>query len=149
MNGWYDAAYDDSQWELVKLPSAHGGQSVADESYYLRTKVRVGEFKYAELQMEALDPAGEVWINGVPAAVVKGREPKCIEVGEYLIPNQENIIAVRVKPYYAKLPMQHTPSDRYIGWFLGRTKLVLTEHQSHITEGLVHTTLLTDSEAVQ
>ena len=149
MNGWYDAAYDDSQWELVKLPSVHGGQSVADESYYLRTKVRVGEFKYAELQMEALDPAGEVWINGVPAAVVKGREPKCIEVGEYLIPNQENIIAVRVKPYYAKLPMQHTPSDRYIGWFLGRTKLVLTEHQSHITEGLVHTTLLTDSEAVQ
>ena len=149
MHNWYGAGYDDLQWESVSLPAVHGGQSVADESYYLRTKVKVGDFKYAELQMDALDPGGEVWINGVPAAVVKGREPKSIDVGEYLIPNQENIIAVRVKPYYAKHPMQHTPSDRYIGWFLGRTKLVLTGHQAHITQGLVHTVSLEAEKAVQ
>ncbi len=149
MDGWYDAEYDDSQWELVTLPSVHGGQSVADESYYLRTKIKIGDFKHAELQMEALDPAGEVWINGVPAAVLKGREPKSVDVGEFLIPNKENVIAVRVKPYYANYPMQHTPSDRYIGWFLGRTKLILTSHQAHITQGLVHTISLDPKSAVQ
>ena len=149
MENWPAASYDDSQWEVVSLPAAHGSQNVAGESYYLRTKVKVGSFRYAELQLEALDPAGEVWVNGQPAAVLKGKEPKCIEIGEYLIPNAENTIAVRVKPYYAKYPMQHTPSDRYIGWFLGRAKLVLTPHQAHITEALAHTTQLSDDRAVQ
>lgn len=149
MQNWAEPKYDDSKWTSVTLPSAHGGQSVAGESYYLRTKVKVGNFKYAQLDLEAIDPAGEVWINGVPAAVLKGREPKRVDVGEYLIPNAENTIAVRVKPYYAHYPMQHTSSDRNIGWFLGRTKLILTEQQAHITEGLAHTISLTDTEAVQ
>ena len=149
MVNWTGAAYDDSQWSKVTLPSVHGGQSVAGESYYLRTKVKVGDFKYAELQLDALDPGGEVWINGVPAAVLKGKEPKSIEVGEYLIPNADNTIAVRVKPYYSKYPMHHAPSDRYVGWFLGRTKLILTENQAHITESFAHTISLTSNEAVQ
>ena len=149
MENWSAASYDDSKWEAVTLPAVHGGQSVAGESYYLRTKVKVGDFKYAQLDLEALDPAGEVWINGVPAAVLKGREPKSIEVGEYLIPNAENTIAVKVKPYYAYYPMQHTSSDRHIGWFLGRAKLILTGQKAHITEGLAHTISLNDSEAVQ
>lgn len=149
MKGWTEPAYDDSQWTSVALPSVHGGQDVAGESYYLRTKVKVGDFKYAQLDLEALDPAGEVWINGVPAAVLKGREPKRIEITEYLMPNAENTIAVRVKPYYAKYSMPHTASDRHVGWFLGRTKLVLTGHDVHITEGLAHTVSLTGNEAVQ
>lgn len=149
MRDWSANDYDDSQWESVTLPAVHGGQSAAGESYYLRTKVKVGYFKYAELNLEALDPAGEVWVNGAPAAVLKGREPKRVEIGEYLIPNAENVIAVRVKPYYSRYPMLHSPSDRNIGWFLGRAKLVLTEHKAHITEGLVHTTSLSDTEAVQ
>ena len=149
MKDWATADYDDSQWELVSLPAVHGGQSVAGESYYLGTKVKVGKFQYAELKMESIDPAGEVWVNGVPAAVLKGKEPKSVEIGEYLIPDAENTIAIRVKPYYSKYPMQHSPSDRNIGWFLGRTKLVLTEHKAHITEGLVHTISLSSAEAVQ
>ena len=149
MTNWAESTYDDSQWNSVTLPAVHGGQSVADESFYLRTKVNVGNFKYAELQLDALDPGGEVWINGIPAAILKGKEPKCIEVGEYLIPNAENTIAVRVKPYYSKYPMLHAPSDRYIGWFLGRSKLILTDNQAHITEGFVHTTSLSSDKATQ
>ena len=55
MEDWTTASYDDSQWERVSLPAAHGGQNVAGESYYLRTKVKVGNFKYAELQLEAVE----------------------------------------------------------------------------------------------
>lgn len=149
MAAWAEAAYDDSKWELVSLPAVHGSQSVEGESYYLRTKVKVGDFRYAELCLDAIDPAGEVWVNGTPVAVFKGREPKKVEVGEYLIPNQENTIAVRVKPYYSQYPMHHAPSDRNIGWFLGRTKLILTSDKIHITESLAHTTKLSGSSAVQ
>ena len=149
MVNWTATTYDDTLWERVTLPAAHGGQYVAGESYYLRTKVKVGSYKYAELQLEALDPAGEVWVNGQPAAVLKGHEPKRIDISEYLIPNSENTIAVRVKPNYAHHPVLHTPSDHHIGWFLGRTKLVLTPQEIRITEGLAHTVQLTSTEAVQ
>ena len=47
MDGWQNEGYNDSIWEIVRLPSALGGQKAAGESYYLRTKVKVGEFTHA------------------------------------------------------------------------------------------------------
>ena len=120
MTGWQEEAYDDSAWQTVHLPSALGGLQAEGESYYLRKKVKVGDFKYAELQLETLDPAGEVWINGEVAAVLEGRQPRMLDVTRYLIPNQENLIAVRVKPYQATLRAIPAPSDPNRGWFLGR-----------------------------
>ena len=149
MQGWQTAGYNDEAWETVSLPSQHGGLKEAGESYYLRKKVRVGKFDAAHLEIETLDPAGEVWINGEPAAVLQGRQPRCLDISEYLVPDQENVIAVRVKPYFAKYPMLHTPTDHNLGWFLGRTALVLTSGQSRIAEGLVHTRSLSDESAVQ
>ena len=149
MQGWQTAGYDDEAWETVTLPSPHGGLKEAGESYYLRRTVRVGRFDKAFLNIEALDPAGEVWVNGEPAAVLRGRQPRSIDVSEYLIPEQENIIAVRVKPYFAEYPMLHTPTDHNLGWFLGRSSLVLTSGQSRIAEGLIHTSALTDEKALQ
>lgn len=149
MNGWQCAGYDDSQWKVVTLPSPHGSQHAEGENYYLRTSVEVGEFKYAALDIETLDPAGEVWVNGEPAAVLKGRIPRKIDITEYLVPNATNTIAIKVKPYFGKYPMHHSPSDMNIGWFLGRTKLILTKEVQHITEGLIHTTQLATDKAVQ
>lgn len=149
MAGWQNAGYDDSLWQTVMLPSSIGGLKSEGKSYYLRTKVMVGDFKYASLEIETLDPAGEVWVNGEIAAVLKGRQPRSIDVAEYLIPNQENTIAVRVKPYKAENTMHHAPSDLNIGWFLGRTKLVLTDDKAHIVENLVHTSSLDGDKAVQ
>ena len=149
MSGWQTATYDDSKWDIVTLPSALGGLKSEGESYYLRTKVHVGEFKYASLEIETLDPAGEVWVNGEIAAVLKGRQPRSVDVSEYLIPNAENTIAVRVKPYKAENTMLHAPSDLNIGWFLGRTELILTKTTSHIVRNLVHTSSLADDKAVQ
>lgn len=149
MEGWQSAGYDDTEWEVTTLPSPHGSLHAEGENYYLRTTVEVGEFKYAALDIETLDPAGEVWINGEPAAVLKGRIPRLIDITEYLTPNSTNTIAVKVKPYYGKHPMTHSPSDMNIGWFLGRTKLLLTKEEQHITEGLIHTAELSDDSAVQ
>ena len=149
MDGWQGAGYDDTLWEKVTLPSPHGSLHAEGENYYLRTLVEVGEFKCAFLDIETLDPAGEVWVNGEPAAVLKGRQPRLIDISEYLVPNSTNTIAVKVKPYYGKHPMTHSPSDMNIGWFLGRTKLILTNEQQYITEALVQTTDLSDDKAVQ
>ncbi len=149
MNGWQDAGYDDSAWELVELPSPHGGFRGAGEDYYLRTKVNVGEFKSASLVMETLDPGGEVWVNGRPAAVLNGRLPRNIDVSEYLIPGTENTIAVKVKPYYTDATVFHAPNDHNFGWFLGRSELVLTDGTGHILEGLVHTSSLYGQVAIQ
>ncbi len=149
MNGWQAGTYDDSSWELVRLPSPHGGFKGAGESYYLRTKVKVGDFRRASLNMETLDPGGEVWVNGVPVAILSGRLPRSIDVSGSLRPGQENTIAVKVKPYYTDATVFHCPNDHNIGWFLGRTELVLTDAVGSISEGLVHTASLDGSGVVQ
>lgn len=127
MQDWQSLDYDDSAWEPVVLPSSHGGLREKEENYYLRKKVRLGDFGRAILKLETMDPGGEVWVNGQPVAVINNRHPYDLDVTEYLERNQENVIAVRVKPYKANHRMLHSPSDPYIGWFLGRTTLVLTD----------------------
>ena len=149
MSGWNLDSYDDTRWQTVSLPAPHGGLKAEGESLYLRTKVETGAFKHASLEIESLDPAGEVWVNGEIAAVVRGRIPRSIDITEYLLPNSVNTIAVRVKPYVSQHPMHHAPSDHNIGWFLGRTSLILTDDTSYITENMVHTSSLNDSSAVQ
>ena len=149
MKDWQSVSYDDSSWELVRLPSSHGGFKSAGESYYLRTNVKVGDFRKATLRMETLDPGGEVWVNGEVAAVLNGRLPREVDVTEYLIPDKDNTIAVRVKPYYTDATVFHCPNDHNIGWFLGRTELVLTDEVGYISEGLVHTLSLDGQGALQ
>ena len=126
MQGWQSLDYDDSVWKQVTLPSSHGGLREKEESYYLRKKIHLADFERAVLKLETIDPGGEVWINGQPVAVINNRHPYDLDVTEYLQRNQENLIAVRVKPYKAAHRMLHSPSDPYIGWFLGRATLILT-----------------------
>lgn len=126
MQGWQSLDYDDSAWKQVTLPSSHGGLREKEESYYLRKKIHLADFERAVLKLETIDPGGEVWINGQPVAVINNRHPYDLDVTEYLQRNQENLIAVRVKPYKAAHRMLHSPSDPYIGWFLGRATLILT-----------------------
>lgn len=148
MNGWQNLYYDDTDWKTVELPSVHGGLQEKGESYFLRRKVKVGSFERANLKLETLDPGGEIWINGMPVAVINNRHPYNLDVTEYLIPNANNIIAVRVKPYKANHQMLHSPSDPYTGWFLGRTELLLTS-KCMIKDVFAHTSVLSDNRAIQ
>lgn len=147
--GWQGCRYDDSAWTPVTLPSAHGGTSQAGEDYYLRTRVRVEAFSQAFLHLDALDPAGEVWINGSPVAVLKGRTPHLLDVAEYLRPGEENLIAVKVKPFFTDQTVFHAPTDHHFGWYLGEASLILTDTPNRIADVYTCTSSLEDTEAVQ
>ncbi|NLO02151.1 MAG: glycosyl hydrolase family 2 [Bacteroidales bacterium] len=125
-DGWQSFDFDDSHWKEADLPAVHGGLREKEEFFYLRKKIFVDDFEQAFLQMETLDPGGEVWVNNQVVAVVNNRHPQEIEITKFLKKGQENIIAVKVNPYKLSFPMGHTPTDHHIGWFLGRTKLLLT-----------------------
>ena len=94
IEGWQELSYDDSCWKKVNLPSVHGGLREQEESYYLRKKIFVEDFGRAVLKLETLDPGGEVWINGQPAAVIHDRRPVNMDVTSYVKRNSENVIAV-------------------------------------------------------
>src|SRR5690606_24848009 len=81
-------------------------------------------------------------------AVTRGRHPQKLDVTEYLHKNQRNLLAIRVKPYYAQNSMHHAPDDRHIGWFLGRSKLILTS-KCMITNVKSHTAHLAGANADQ
>lgn len=149
LEGWQESRYDDSAWDPVTLPSAHGGASQAGEDYYLRTRVRVDGFSQAFLHLDALDPAGEVWINGAPVAVLKGRTPHLLDVAEYLRPGEENLVAVKVKPFFTDQTVFHAPSDHHFGWYLGEASLILTDTPNRIADVFACTSFLDDTEAVQ
>lgn len=145
---WQTVHFDDSRWQTVSLPSVHGGLAEAGENYYLRKKVQVGHFGRAVLKLETLDPGGEVWVNNQVVAVINNRHPYDLDVTPFLQPNSENLIAIRVKPYKAGHTMLHSPSDKNIGWQLGRTELVLTD-RCMIKNAFVHTTSIANNCAVQ
>ncbi len=123
--GWQAPGYDDSHWKSVYLPAAHGGMREAGESLYLRYEIELNPFERATLEVEAIDPGGEVWVNGEVVAVTEGRHPRTLDITSYLKLGK-NLLAVKVKPYYSNHPMLHAPDDRHIGWFMGRAKLVLS-----------------------
>jgi hypothetical protein len=138
IDGWQKVAFNDRDWDEVNLPSAHGGEREKGECYYLRKKISIGDFERATLQLETLDPGGEVWINNQVVAVINNRHPVELDVTNYLKPNMENLLAVKVKPNKSMHPMHHAPSDIHIGWFLGRAKLLLSD-KCMIKDALLHT----------
>lgn len=147
-SGWQEIAYDDSFWNTVDLPAVHGGIREAGEDLYLRKTVKPGRFERATLELETVDPGGEIWINGEVVEVVHDRHPQTLDISNYLRPEQENLIAIRVKAYTSRIPMLHAPDDRHIGWFLGRSKLILSS-LSMISLAEAYTKELDGTSAVQ
>jgi Glycosyl hydrolases family 2 len=126
VENWHKINFNDDHWIMADLPAVHGGIREKEENLYLRKKIFVGEFERATLVLETLDPGGEVWVNNEVVSVINNRHPNELDVTKYLIKNKENLIAIRVKPYKLNFPMPHTPTDHHIGWFLGRTSLILS-----------------------
>jgi hypothetical protein len=147
---WQEMNYDDSGWQKCDLPAVHGGERCADEDLYLRTKVRLETFTRAILNVESIDPEGEIWINGQVAYVSSDRHPIRLDVARYLKPGSENILAVKVRAFTnpEKNRGGHWPSDPYIGWFLGRVWLDLTA-TDYIDDVFVYTTQVGDPATVK
>jgi len=126
VNGWTKVGYDDSGWNNVELPYAHGGERYREESLYLRNKVVIPTSKRVEINAECLDPTGEIWVNDRPVYVAHNRHPISVDITRYVNFDEENLIAVKVDPYKAQETSRHTSSDEYIGWFAGRIYLDCT-----------------------
>ncbi len=143
VNGWDEPGYCDSGWAKGSFPIVHGSERHAGEDLHMRTKVKTGSFDKAFLNIETIDPGGEVWINGKVAAVVTNRHPQKIDVTEFIEPGRVNLIAVKVNHFYLTEEvgeiMPHSSLDLNIGWFAGRMSLDLVNHQ-HIDDVFVYTT---------
>ncbi len=118
--GWPEPDYDDSKWDTVELPHAHGGERYKQETLYLRKKVVIPESERVELNAECLDPSGEIWVNGRPVFIAHNRHPISVDITRHVDFGEENLIAVKVDPYKVRETMRHTSSDEHIGWFAGR-----------------------------
>lgn len=147
VKGWQQLTFNDNNWKQVDLPSAHGGIREKDESYYLRKKIDLETFERATLSLETIDPGGEVWVNGQIAAVVDDRHPVELDITPYLLQNSVNLIAIRVKPNKVRNRSIHAPSDPYVGWFLGRASLLLSN--KCMIKGLAVSTKSLGAEALQ
>ncbi len=126
--GWETRAYDDRSWRTRSAPCVHGGILEAGEDLLLRRSLGVGRFQRATLRVEALDPGGEIWINGHLVHRNDGPHAFDLDVGQWLDEDAENVIAIRV--YHRgeiSVRMRHTSTDRHTGWFLGRVWLDLHE----------------------
>ena len=153
ITNWADSDFDDSGWKEEILPFALGGDRHKGEDLYFRKTVAVGDFERAVLNVEALDPEGEVWINGRAAAVIPNRHPVRLDISRFLVKNTDNTIAVKVRHFhieeYGHTSMGHTPLDFHIGWFSGRMSLDLTS-ESYIDDVFMHTGFIgTDSAIMQ
>ncbi len=149
MRDWASIDYDDSAWQTGMLPIVNGGERYMKEDLYLRKVIEPGEFERAVLEAEALDPAGELWINGQVITIRKDRHPFQMDITDHLRKNEKNILAVRVK-YFQNNPedFPHSPSDPYIGWFAGRMWLNLRK-TDYIDDVFVYTTEVGDSAQLQ
>jgi len=142
MADWTKESYNDSLWGKTSLPKVHGSERYAGEDLYFRKLVRVDEFEKAFLDIETLDPEGEVWINGRPVAVLPNRHPAKIDISQYLRRKSDNLIAIKVYHFFLDSTrgemMGHSPLDLNFGWFSGRINLDLTA-ASYIEDVFVFT----------
>ena len=150
LGGWKQMDYTDTAWQQGSLPIVHGSERHSQEDLYLRKKVFVPAYQKARLVIETLDPGGEVWVNGRIIAAVHDRHPQQLDLTKHLIPNDTNLIAVKVNHFFLTEKegelMPHSSLDINIGWFAGRMHLDLTGRTT-VEDVFVHTEKLEDGQA--
>ncbi|RKY09095.1 MAG: hypothetical protein DRP66_03040 [Planctomycetota bacterium] len=149
VDSWQSVSYDDGKWATDgELPIVVGSERNKGRDIYLRRTVDVGQFKQAFLNVDALDPGGEIFINGKKVAKLN-RRPVRLDVTGFLNKGA-NLIAVKVDHvadgfYTAD---GHTSKDLYYGWFAGRMSLDLTS-AVYVDDVFVYTEKLGDPATVK
>ncbi len=147
---WTSANYKDSCWNYGKLPLAHGSERHELEDLYIRKEFELDDFKKAYLNIETLNPGGEIWINEKLVETVTKRHPIKIEISKYLKRYDKNLIAIKVNHFYLTANegelMPHSNLDMNIGWFCGRMHLDLVETSS-IEKAFIYTKSLENNTA--
>lgn len=149
VDSWQSASYDDSKWAAdAQLPIVVGSERNKGRDIYIRKAVDVAEFQQAFLNVDALDPGGEIFINGKSVARLN-RRPVRLDVTPFL-KKGSNLIAVKVDhvPDGFYTADGHTSKDLYYGWFAGRMSLDLTS-MIHVDDVFVYTEELGDPATVK
>ena len=143
--GWEQTGYDDKLWNDGELPVVVGSERCFQEDLYLRKELYINDFEQVFLNVETIDPGGEIWINNQLVASIEDRYPHKIDISSFLKRNSTNIIAVKVNHFYLTKEtgemMVHTSLDFNVGWFCGRMSLDFVS-PSHIEDVYVHTLAL-------
>jgi len=149
--GWQSGNYDDSCWQTTDLPYAVGSERYEGEDLYLRKTVKIENLTRAYLNIETLDPGGEIWINGKMAALIKDRYPVRLDVTKYLNSHSENLIGIKVYSFYLNptegMPFSHTYPDLNYGWFAGRASLDLVG-ETFVNDAFFYTRSLEKDKAL-
>ncbi|HKK61449.1 MAG TPA: hypothetical protein VJ951_02745, partial [Bacteroidales bacterium] len=124
---WPLPGFDDMLWKTDQLPIVHGGVLQSGEDLLLRKTVVPPSHNQAWINIETLDPGGEIWVNGRVVYVTHDRYPVKINISNFLIPHQENTIGIRIYNYFNDGPLYHASLDRNTGWFCGRAWIDFTE----------------------
>jgi len=149
VDSWQLASYDDSKWATGgKLPLVVGSERNKGRDIYLRRTVSVPQFQQAFLNVDALDPGGEIFINGKCVAKLN-RRPVRLDVTGFL-KKGSNLIAVKVNHVADRFYREdgHTSKDLYYGWFAGRMSLDLTG-AVHIDDVFAYTEKIDDPAIVK
>jgi hypothetical protein len=148
LDGWTGVRYDDSDWEDVTLPYAHGGFSQVGEDLYLRCQMELPEGPpRALLELEGIDPGGVLFVNGKKGADIRDRYPAWIDISHLVRPGR-NQLAIRIPARVVPNLMHHASADPHIGWSTYRVRLHRTA-AARIRRAQAHTGRLRPGEAVQ
>lgn len=141
LHGWSTPDYRDDAWSETMLPAVRGGFREAGEDLYLRRRIKLPAARRAWLEVEALDPSGEIYLNGTLVATITNRRPVFVDVTPQVRAGA-NLLALKVNHFVLNNPMHHAPADRAIGWFAGRTTLHLLSGEVGLRDLRVHTATL-------
>lgn len=117
----------------VTLPFALGTERNADYSLVLKSKLRCVKNKAYKLEIDALDPGGDVFINGTLVAHKDGFQPFAIDVTPF-VQEGENDLEIVVYPRAPEsLFNWHKHDDYYNGWFCQGVNVVESAAYSEAT----------------
>lgn len=101
----------------VEIPFVIGTEKNRDFALVLKSKIRCENAKTYKLDVDALDPGGEILINGKTVAKKDGFQPFAMDITEY-VTQGENDLEVIVYPRAPEsLFNWHKHNDYYNGWF--------------------------------
>lgn len=111
---------EDYPEELIgktELPFCIGTEQDKDKMLILRGSFTAKEATRYALRLEALDPSGEVLVNGKTALKITTFDPTVLPIDDFIHPG-ENTLELRVDPRAPELLyVWHRHNDPYNGWF--------------------------------
>ncbi len=111
----------------VKLPFVIGTQKNKDLALVLKRKIHCKKGKTYQLDVDALDPGGDIFVNGKIVAHKDGFQPFCLDITNS-VKAGENEIEVVVYPRAPEsLFNWHKHDDYYNGWFCQGVRLIESE----------------------